>query len=286
MLFSEREGYSRPKLALDEHQISESLRSKCWNCIFKIYFNDISVRSFDGYGRARYSERFDLISNRLRYGFFEITVDDKPDPQRERERIRRWFLESEFPKFYDFIEYICGLDINSDNKYRDEYNHRRTYEEWMNRIFEEEKVCFRFVNHKLVKIIDAHEIDEVESATQNEAPFSAHISAALVLYSKRPDPDFRNAVKEAISAVESASKSYYGDRSVDLAKVLAKLEVQLGLHSQVLAAFKNLYAWTSAADGIRHSIMDKSSLTEHETRFMIIACSAFCNLLISAQSRE
>lgn len=284
MHFSERLGYSKPKLALSEDQISDPLRAKCWNCIYKIYFSDIYGRSA-GYGGASYSGSFSEITDRLRYAFFEISYDKKPGPDREREIIREWFFNSKFPKFYDFIEFLSSAESRASDEYSIEYRRRRAYEKWINEILEGEKAVFRFVDHKLTKIVEAHEIHEVECATNFDTPFSNHISAALLLYSKRPDPDFRNAIKESISAVEAAAKMYCGDKSADLERALAKLDEQIGLHKQVLAAFKNLYRWTSAADGIRHGMMDEPNLTEHETRFMIIACSAFCNLL-AAQSKR
>ena len=157
----------------------------------------------------------------------------------------------------------------------------------LNEILERELSGYRIISNAITRITDEHEIKEIDRAiSDNNKTVSEHIQQALRLYSKRENPDYRNAIKEAISAVESSAKRYAGDQNGDLEKVLKKLENQMNLHSQIVTAFKNLYRWTSSSDGIRHAMMDEPSISEAEARFMIIACSAFCNLLFSAQSKE
>ena len=46
-------------------------------------------------------------------------------------------------------------------------------------------------------------------------------------------------------------------------------------------AFHNLYAYTSEEHGIRHSLLNESNLSFADARFMLIACSAFVNYLVS-----
>jgi hypothetical protein len=44
------------------------------------------------------------------------------------------------------------------------------------------------------------------------------------LLSDRQKPDYRNSIKESISAVESAAKIISGDPKIDMSKVLSMLE--------------------------------------------------------------
>ena len=41
-----------------------------------------------------------------------------------------------------------------------------------------------------------------------------------------------------------------------------------------------LYGYTSDEGGIRHSLLEQSSIDEAEAKFMIVACSAFVNFCI------
>ena len=51
------------------------------------------------------------------------------------------------------------------------------------------------------------------------------------------------------------------------------------LHQALKKAFSALYGYTSDADGIRHALLDESTLTKADARFMLISCSAFVNYL-------
>lgn len=47
------------------------------------------------------------------------------------------------------------------------------------------------------------------------------------------------------------------------------------------AALNKLYGYTSDADGIRHAEIDSSTVDFEDAKFMLVACSAFVNLLIA-----
>ena len=96
-------------------------------------------------------------------------------------------------------------------------------------------------------------LDSFQVSAQLSDPFhgaSQHITQAVALLSDRSMSDFRNAIKESISAVESAVQAAAGDPKVDIEKGLQKL----GLHHQLKQAWSNMYNWTSDEDGVRHGI--------------------------------
>ena len=53
------------------------------------------------------------------------------------------------------------------------------------------------------------------------------------------------------------------------------------LHGTLKSAFKQLYGYTSDEDGIRHAILEDKKVGFDEAKYMIVACSAFVNFLIS-----
>jgi hypothetical protein len=46
-------------------------------------------------------------------------------------------------------------------------------------------------------------------------------------------------------------------------------------------AFESLYGYTSDANGIRHALMDASTLGFADAKFMLVCCSAFVNFLVA-----
>src|SRR2546421_5002675 len=89
-----------------------------------------------------------------------------------------------------------------------------------------------------------------------------HLDRALELLSDRVAPDFRNFIKESISAVEALSRLLTGDPKATLGKALESLEksLKIELHHNLKDAFKNLYWYTSDAEGIRHGMLGESGL--------------------------
>jgi hypothetical protein len=78
-----------------------------------------------------------------------------------------------------------------------------------------------------------------------------HISTALDKFSERPEADVRNAIKEAISAMESALKVTTGRTKGDLRDALPDFERKFGaLHPAFRGALEKLYAFTSDEKGV------------------------------------
>jgi hypothetical protein len=159
----------------------------------------------------------------------------------------------------------------------------------MNRILEEELSAYRFIQGALVPISNAAEIAAIDEAAGHAATVGldgvhTHIKTALALFSLKPTPDYRNSIKESISAVESAAKSISGTDKGELKDALAALEARIQVHGALKKGFLSLYGYTSDADGIRHALLDEPSVGFDEAKFMLVSCSAFATFLISKAS--
>ena len=111
-----------------------------------------------------------------------------------------------------------------------------------------------------------------------------HLNSALEKYALRPNGDYRNSIKESISAVEGFCREKTGEST--LGKALSQLEKKnIIIPPSLKAAFSKLYEYTNHADtGIRHALMDddgKYTPTADEALFMLVSCSAFINYLES-----
>ena len=211
-----------------------------------------------------------------------LPVDEVPI--HPRDAIKKWFLTLPWHQVYEVVEFI----LPNVNRYRGHYDERNTRElvNRLNTVLERELSGYRVVGMQIVPITSPVEIGEIEkaaTAVQGFAGVAQHIDAALGLLGKKPDPDYRNCVKESISAVEAAAKLLTGESSGGIDKALAILERAQNLHPSFKLALSKLYGYASDEDGIRHPILEEATVSEPEARFMLVACSAFANLLLSTR---
>jgi hypothetical protein len=153
----------------------------------------------------------------------------------------------------------------------------------LNEEFKRLHFAYRIIEEKVVEITSEEEIVSVEKVLkENPNSIRIHLNEALKLYSQRPKGDYRNSIKESISAVEVFCREKTGEET--LGKALKRLEASgIIIPNLLKQAFVNLYAYTNQPDtGIRHALMDDDDTykpTDREAIFMIVTCSAFINYL-------
>ncbi len=96
----------------------------------------------------------------------------------------------------------------------------------------------------------------------------------------KTDPDYRNSIKEAVSAVEAACKLVIDDPKATLGKALTKLEQRHQIHSALKHSFSSLYGYAGDGDGIRHALMEEKEVHQEDAILLLVTCSAFINYLI------
>ena len=208
--------------------------------------------------------------------FFKLPIDSIPTYWWQiHDKIREIYSSLEWYEVYDFIEFIA-------NNYPDPKINEEFIEE-CNKVLEEELSGYRFVGRKITPITAEEEISEIEQALKSPIDsIRIHVETALKLMSDRKSPDYRNSIKESISAVEALCKIIAKDEKATLGKALDIIESKIGLHKALKRAFDSLYGYTSTAEGIRHALLDeKVNLTFEDAKFMLVSCSAFINYLIS-----
>lgn len=269
--FSQRHGYSPLEQAFQRESIDEALRTKLWNVL--------KVTVWDKYNHSDYSLRetsqhIDMMLKRLWFNFFNKDLDTLPEfYSRHRykgayDQLKEHFLTCEWFEVYDFIEEI-SLDQSQllDDKTRG----------WINNILEEQNAAYRFVDREIAEITDKQEIAAIEDGLEHpEKPVRIHLEAALRMLSDKQAPDYRNSIKESISAVEAACRLESGNTSATLGDALKKIQ---NLHPVLSKAFNQLYGYTSDASGVRHSLVDDANISYADAKFMLVACAAFVSYL-------
>jgi AbiJ N-terminal domain 4 len=156
----------------------------------------------------------------------------------------------------------------------------------LNDLFEREAVAFRRIGRTIVPLSSDAEAREVERARGAcVGPLGTarvHLDAALSKLGERPAPDIRNAIKEAICAVEVVARRIAGEGNT-LGEALKASDVEM--NGALKSGFEKLYGWTNGPDGIRHALMDDPKLGVEDARFMVVTCSAFVNYLIVKADR-
>lgn len=149
----------------------------------------------------------------------------------------------------------------------------------LNSLFEEENIGFRIANGAVTDITNPIELEAVNTALASPfAQAAHHIERALHLLYDKP-PDFRNSIKEAISAVENVAKLLTGNSSTTLGAALKVLDRNSTFHPAFTEALNKLYGYTSNAEGIRHALMEDTALTHEDAKLFLIQCSAFVNFM-------
>ena len=198
-----------------------------------------------------------------------------------RSKLRSYFFECDWYDLFDMVEHFAS--------YADSVAHglAKEFTVACNVELEREGSAYRFVGTQITPITNEVEISTIEDA--QSSPYVAvgsQINSAVGLLSKKPKPDPRNCIKEAISAVETAARLASGSDKGELGKLLPKLQAKLKLHGAQVEGFKKLYGYTSDdKSGIRHAMMDKDNLTVDDAKYMLIVCSAFANYLLRLAER-
>lgn len=210
--------------------------------------------------------------------YFKVPVDTCPQFEEDiYQKIREHFFKADWHEVFDFLEAaVLYWPWRSGSNDPDELQAR------LNFALEEELSGFRFIDGQAVKITSAEEIASIETVVKDEkfSTVGAHMATALRHLASRPKPDLRNSIKESISAVEAMAQIVTGKKGATLGDALDRMKRSDGpIHPALRLGLEKLYGYTSDAEGIRHALMEQSSLTVADARFMLIACSAFVNYL-------
>ncbi|MDQ6983022.1 MAG: hypothetical protein Q9M08_08495, partial [Mariprofundus sp.] len=213
------------------------------------------------------------LCKHLWFNYFKKPLDNLDDDwNKVLAYLRRYFFECEWHEAYDFIEFIA---INFKK-----HQFHEKFTKSCNALLEKEMSAYRFVDGKVTQITEQHEVAEIEQAIENnEGPVRSHLRRALELLSDREAPDYRNSIKESISAVESFVGITVGKEKGTLGQLLKRLETDFGLHPALKKAFSSLYGYTSDEGGIRHAMTSLTEIDFNDAKFMLVVCSAFINFV-------
>jgi len=275
VLFSQRKGLMPVKTVIQVDSMDDDLRVGLWNALDAFYWS----RFIPNLGASVGNQTgLSVLLHFLWRDFFKRTVDTIPSRwDTALDDMKSYFFECNWFVVYDFIEFVANLRIGN-------YFDFDRFVGFCNGVLEREVAAYRFVDFKITQITSEEEIAEIEKALLDaNKPVAKHLRTALELLSDRKSPDYRNSIKESISAVEAACNLITGTKAT-LGQALKNLEGTTEIHPAFKKALSSLYGYTSDASGIRHALLEEEHLDFADAKFMLVSCSAFVNYLKSKSS--
>jgi len=277
-LFSQRKGIKKVKNVIQVNDIDDDLRNGLWNALTIYYWKQIR----DDF--ISHNTQMNTFFNMLWLNYFKKPIDTLRDYWSDTYgEIRSYFFDCKWNEVYDFIEFTA-------NNFPDKQSSiNKDFVNTCNSILKRELSAYRFVGGKITQITSEEEISEIEEALEVPKPLKSvktHLKGALDLLTNRESPDYRNSIKESISAIESICTLITGNKKGTLGQALKEIEdnEKVSLHPALKNSFTSLYGYTSNAEGIRHALLDESNLSFEDAKFMLVSCSAFVNYLINKAS--
>jgi hypothetical protein len=285
VLFSERYGYTKPAEVLIREEITEEIENALCSCYDML---EDYVRKHLAYKDETYKEMelflWTNFLNKRRNDFYS-------DFGFHKTVATNVLKEKKFPWYQklNMVEMSVKWLYERSENYQRLVSALQSFTALINHEFERLNYAYRFVDKEIVEITSKEEIVSIEQAIKgSENNVKLHLQTALGLLAKKPSGDYRNSIKESISAVEAVcreltAKSTLGDALNELEKagVVIPKVMKLG--------FDKLYGYTNNKEtGIRHALMDNDGSyipSSDEAVFMLVSCSAFINYLYAKRAK-
>lgn len=284
-LFSERYGYTKPIEVLIREKITEDIENALCTC-YDVLEDAIRRGRYSNTDTFKDMELFlwtDFLNKRHNDFFCDFGGHMIVATQVLKDNSYEWFHKLNMVELSVKWLFAIGekdpLLVKLANAFISRINHE----------FERLNYAYRFVEREIVEISSKEEILTIEKAIKNgENNVRLHLQSALSLLAKKPTGDYRNSIKESISAVEAVCREMTGKNNLgDALNELEKTGVVIPKVMKI--GFDKLYGYTNNKEtGIRHALMDNEGTyipSSSEAIFMIVSCSAFINYLYAKRAQ-
>lgn len=280
-LFSQRKGIKPLSKAIQRESADKELRNRLWSALKIFVWDKWSASNF-------YTQKVNQILDMIWLHYFVWPLDERPELQSNYQSktaydiLREYFYRCKWNEVYDFIEFVAKEIDKIRNEWANEF--KLVCNDFLMR----ESTAYRFVGVEIVEITDQTEIQSIEDAmTVTIRSISTHIQRGIELLSDKKKPDYRNSIKESISAVEACCHCITGDEKATLGQALKKIGQATAIHPALEKGFSSIYGYTSDSGGIRHALADGDVPPSYaDAKFMMVACSSFINFLMTKSAES
>lgn len=273
-LFSQRKGIRPMQKALQRESMDGQLRNRLWSAL-KLTVLD-NWQGPTGYGyQDPHSGQIDLLFRFLWLDYFKNPIDTLPHSHDERySTLREHFFRCEWWEVYDLLEFIMKNVPE---------NWSATLVQFINAYLQEENADYRAIGTQIVPITNPHEVEALQNALDiGLRGIEEHLQRSAQMLSDKRSPDYRNSIKESISAVEAVCQIISGKSKATLPDCLKALKERKPIHPAFEQAIIKLYSYTSDEGGIRHALTDDSASPSFgDAKFMLVSSSAFISYALT-----
>ena len=281
-LFSHRKGLKQLKKEFQFKSLDEESRNRIWSLLNVFVWNKW-IWDWNTDTEARSVE---ILLGRIWFSYFKKANDTRPKLFGELygrggkayDELRSYFFICDWFEVYDFVEFIVNQLPQSMTL---------EFTIALNIVLTEENIAFRIVDKQFTDITNETELVEIEDAAKTRFDgVNKHITDAIAFLSDRKSPNYRNSIKESISAVESLFKCLTGKNKITFKDGMSNIEKKFEIHPALKEGFEKIYAYTSDDEGIRHGMVESPNCSYNEAKFMLVSCSAFINYVIGKSSES
>jgi len=191
---------------------------------------------------------------------------------------------------YDFCERLYNyLACATGYYWNDEFHEKTSKEdvkkfiaEEIQRLFEEESLAFDFDQGVIRRRGRKHTNDvttraQVVLGDPRLTSARRHYDKAMAFFRNPTKPDFENAVKESVCAVEAAGKSLFPNAKAstlgDLAKWFSSTK-EVSVPKALAQTVTAIYAYRSGGDGVGHGGSNGGIATAEVTEYVLAVCAS------------
>ncbi len=281
--FSQRKGLKPLQKTLQVEDLDEELRNRLWSVLYTYIFCNYE-RSDRIVGRSQKAEEAVNIAYYFWTEFCKKPADTftEPNPNLSNTSfhfIKAGILAKPWNEALDLVEFILrDMPPSYHNELVDA----------LNTVFEDENASFRVIGIEITEITDPIEIETIETAIQHtRGATHTHLAKALELLSDRKNKDFRNSIKESISAVEAGCQHVAKKSGATLGDAMKEIKKARQIHPAFERALISLYGYTSDSGGIRHALTEESAHpTFADAKLLMVTSAAFVNYLLTVSAED
>jgi AbiJ N-terminal domain 4 len=280
MLFSDRIGITSNKKQIQIETIDQDLKNGIWNIIKLEILDKLATWTTN---TSFFNSPYATFLKHTWNNYYKTPIDElkymqSQDMKSNEKFIKDKFFNGSWYEPYNFAQFCTDYKTGSS---KDIFSDR------MNLLFEREFSGYRFINNILAPISNQHEIEEINTTLDSTNQFTSlqgvntHLNTALIKISDKQNPDYRNSIKESISAVETCARVLTGENTLGAAlNNLSKKGIDID--PLIKLSFEKLYAFTNNKDsGIRHAIVEDHKNPDFaDAKYMLVASSSIINYLI------
>ena len=225
--FSQRYGYTSIEAAFQRERADERLRTRLWNVLVEYMWGHFDRHVH--YSEAR--KRINSLIDRLWVNYLGRDSEEHPYFDSRCGHVKSRFKTCAWYEMYDLLEFLLQDETTLLGSAACLA---------LNTVLEEENAAYRVVGTQIVEVTDKSEIAAIEEGLAHpDDPVRTHIESAVRLLSDRKVTNYRNSIKESISAVESMCCRITGRNQ--LGEAIKKIE---NLHPSLRDGFLKLYGFT------------------------------------------